>query len=53
MAELKMALVLSVCFPPGMFGGVRPLQRFLVEFILQLTLLKLRAVRPAVLVEEK
>lgn len=49
MTELKVALVLTVCLSPGMFGGVRTLQSTLVELVLKFTLLKLGAVCPAVL----
>lgn len=47
--ELQVALVFSVCFPPGVFGGVGSLQSTLIKLVLQLTLLELGTVRTTVL----
>lgn len=49
MAELQVALVFTVGFPPGVFGVVWPLQRSLVELVLQLALLEFGTIRPGVL----
>ena len=49
MAELQMAFVLPVCLPPGMLRGVWPLQGFPIKLILQLTLLELGTIGPALL----
>lgn len=51
-AELQVALVLSVGLPPRVLGGVGSLQGPPVELVLQLALLKLGTICTAVLREQ-
>lgn len=49
MAELQMALVFTISFPPGVFRSVLALQGSLVKFVLQFTLLEFGTISTTVL----
>ena len=49
MAEFQVALVFPIRLPPGMLRSIRPLQGFPIKLVLQLTLLELGTISPALL----